>query len=69
MSIMVGEAVLVSFAGLIFRSMEHANIWQISFYRGLVLIGTISLILFYNIIQKYFPISSELEPLDLLPAH
>ena len=46
MSIMVVEAILVSFAGLIFRSIEHANIWQISFYRGLVLIGTISFILY-----------------------
>jgi drug/metabolite transporter (DMT)-like permease len=55
MSIMVGEAVLVSFAGLIFRSMEHANIWQISFYRGLVLIGTISLILFLQYHTKIFP--------------
>lgn len=54
MSIMVGEAVLVSFAGLIFRSMEHANIWQISFYRGLVLIGTISLILFLQYHKKIF---------------
>ena len=54
MSIMVGEAVLVSFAGLIFRSMEHANIWQISFYRGLVLIGTISLILFLQYHSKIF---------------
>ena len=54
MSIMVGEAVLVSFAGLIFRSMEHANIWQISFYRGLVLIGTISLILFLQYRTKIF---------------
>ncbi len=48
MSIMIGEAVLVSFAGLIFRSIEHANIWQISFYRGLVLIGTISLVLLFQ---------------------
>ena len=54
MSIMVGEAMLVSFAGLIFRSMEHANIWQISFYRGLVLIGTISLILFLQYHTKIF---------------
>ena len=54
MSIMVGEAVLVSFAGLIFRSMEHANIWQISFYRGLVLIGTISLILFLQYNTRIF---------------
>ena len=51
---MVGEAVLVSFAGLIFRSMEYANIWQISFYRGLVLIGTISLILFLQYHAKIF---------------
>ena len=54
MSIMVVEAVLVSFAGLIFRSIEHANIWQISFYRGLVLIGTISLILFLQYHAKIF---------------
>ena len=54
MSIMVGEAMLVSFAGLIFRSMEHANIWQISFYRGLVLIGTISIILFLQYHTKIF---------------
>ena len=54
MSIMVVEAVLVSFAGLIFRSIEHANIWQISFYRGLVLIGTISFILYLQYRTKLF---------------
>ena len=54
MSIMVGEAVLVSFAGLIFRNIEHANIWQISFYRGLVLIGTIGLVLCFQYRRKFF---------------
>ena len=54
MSIMIGEAVLVSFAGLIFRSIENANIWQISFYRGLVLIGTIGLILCLQYRRKFF---------------
>ena len=54
MSIMIGEAMLVSFAGLIFRSIEHANIWQISFYRGLVLISTIGLVLFFQYRRKVF---------------
>ena len=54
MSIMVGEAVLVSFAGLIFRNIEHANIWQISFYRGLVLIGTIGLVRCFQYRRKFF---------------
>ena len=54
MLIMVSEAMLVSFAGLLFRSMEYANIWQISFYRGLVLIGTIGLVLFIQYNTKMF---------------
>lgn len=45
MVLMVGSSVAISFGGLIIRSMEDADPWQINFYRSISLIVAVTLIL------------------------
>lgn len=48
MGLMVASSVVISFTGLIIRNMEDADIWQISFYRSVALIGAITVILLFQ---------------------
>lgn len=42
MVLMVVSSVVISFGGLIMRSIEAANPWQINFYRAIALLGVVS---------------------------
>jgi len=48
MGLMVACSVVISFGGLILRSMEVADAWQVNFYRAISLIGAISVILLFQ---------------------
>ncbi len=45
MGLMVASSVLISFGGLIMRSMEAADAWQINLYRSLAFMAAVALIL------------------------
>ena len=45
MGLMVASSVAISFGGLVIRSIEEADSWQINFYRALSLVTAIALIL------------------------
>lgn len=48
MGLMVFSSVVISFGGLIMRSFERADPWQINFYRSVALITAITLILVFR---------------------
>lgn len=54
MGLMVACSVVISFGGLIIRSMEVADAWQINFYRSISLIGAISVILLFQYRRNTF---------------
>ena len=43
MALMIVGSILISFGGLLIRLMQEADVWQISFWRSLALIGSVSL--------------------------
>lgn len=45
MGLMIFSSVLISFGGLMIRLMQEADVWQISLYRSLALILTVSLLM------------------------
>jgi len=45
MGLMIVSSVGISFGGLVIRSIETADVWQINFYRSLALIVTVTLIM------------------------
>lgn len=45
MGLMIVSSVAISFGGLIIRSMQEADVWQISFYRSLALIAAIAILM------------------------
>ncbi len=45
MALMIFSSVLISFGGLFIRLMREADVWQISFYRSLALIGAVCLLM------------------------
>lgn len=52
MGLLVACSVVISFAGLILRSMEDADVWQINFYRSVAFIGAITVILVFQYRQN-----------------
>ena len=48
MALMVASSVGISFGGLILRSMEDADVWQINFYRSLALVFIVTLIMLFR---------------------
>ncbi len=48
MGLMVVSSIFISFGGLVMRSMEAADTWQINFYRALALMTVILLILLFQ---------------------
>ncbi|QGX98896.1 DMT family transporter [Roseovarius faecimaris] len=45
MGLMIFSSVLISFGGLMIRLMQEADVWQISLYRSLALLCTVSLLM------------------------
>ena len=54
MLLMVLFALIVSFSGLTFRSMENADIWQISIFRALALIVSVFVVIFVKYRKEVF---------------
>ena len=52
MGLMIACSVVISFGGLVIRSMEDADAWQINFYRSVALIGAITVILVFQYRQS-----------------
>ncbi len=48
MSLMVVSSVSISFGGLILRSIDDADVWQINFYRSSALVFTVALIMLFR---------------------
>ncbi len=51
-TLMLFMALIVSFSGFVFRSMEQPDIWQISIFRGIALISAIGLFLIFKYRKK-----------------
>ena len=56
MALTMFSAVLISFAGLIMRSMEAALPWQINFYRSAALLGVISALVWLRFGRDFFSV-------------
>ena len=54
MLLMVLFALIVSFSGLTFRSMENADIWQISIFRALALIVSVFVVIYRTVKGRTF---------------
>ena len=48
MALMMFSSVLISFGGLFIRLIEEADVWQISLYRSLALMATVSLLMLWR---------------------
>ncbi|MEM7745602.1 MAG: DMT family transporter [Pseudomonadota bacterium] len=48
MALMVVSSVGISFGGLVLRSIEDADVWQINFYRSFALVFTVTLIMLFR---------------------
>ena len=48
MALMVVSSVGISFGGLVLRSMDDADVWQINFYRSLALVVTVTLLMLFR---------------------
>ncbi len=54
MMLMIVSSVAISFGGLIMRSMQDADAWQINFYRALAMVAAIGLILIVQYRRETF---------------
>ncbi len=48
MALMVASSVGISFGGLVLRSIDDADVWQINFYRSLALVVCVTLIMLFR---------------------
>lgn len=55
MALMVLSSVVISFGGLLMRSMEAAQPWQINFYRSIALLGAVGGFLLVRHGREFFP--------------
>lgn len=66
MLFMVASSVIISFGGLLIRSMESALPWQINFHRSIALFGVISIFILLRYRGRSISIVSEIGALGLL---
>ncbi|MGR3983847.1 MAG: DMT family transporter [Gammaproteobacteria bacterium] len=56
MALTVLSSVVISFGGLLLRSMEAALPWQINFYRSAALLGVVSVFIFLRFRREFFSV-------------
>ena len=63
---MVLSSVVISFGGLIMRSMEVAGPWQINFYRSIALLGAVSILIIYRFRAESLSAVRNIGPLGVI---
>ena len=66
MALMVVSSVVISFGGLIMRSMEAALPWQINFYRSVALFGFVSVLILLRFRRESFSVIGNIGALGCL---
>ena len=66
MVLMVVSSVVISFGGLIMRSMEAALPWQINFYRSVALFGFVSVLILLRFRRESFSVIGNIGALGCL---